>query len=404
METESTKVYVVYGAEELPYRRMIYGSDSQTGITPGTFYDLRTTVVPYYPKVPTAFRVVFDQEYLSYTHQVTVRYEDPKAPQQTFQLFPQNSHDFEGSFSIQLGLGLNIFEIRANNRLVYTFSVTATNYGKFIRAYAEAIQTNIWDPLDTLVASLYSSTATRLLDVYFGDVLNLLPHEENLTRFSQQLLASSMVEHAGTETGALLMATALFQHTVKIDDTQTKYDLKNLWLYPVTSRGARSDRDVRIWALTKRQGRYGTFAQLQSNLGHAVDQNEYVTLINGEHYYLQDISVEDVVSDERSWAELQIETDQVLEVEFGVRNHARVQFPGLWDSGDPPWLDQNLLYDTGTWDSGDTSGDPDKSYFIGTSVVPGQLGEMLGVGTSTIDRSVSEYACNLSITADLQII
>lgn len=399
----TTTVYVVYGAEELPYRRMIYGSNSQIGITPGTFYDLRTTVVPFYPNVPTEFRIIFDEEYSDYTHYVNVTQEDSLTTQPTFQLLPQNAQNLESSFRIQLARGLNTFEITANNRVVCTFSVTATNYGKFIRAYAEAIQTNIWDPLDTLVSSIYSKTATRLLDVYFGDILSLLPHEENLTRFAQQLLASSVVEHAGTETGTALMATALFQHTPKIDDTVTSYDLKNLWLYPITSRGSRYDQQMRVWALTLRQGRMGAFQQLMLNIGKSIDGNDYVTYVDGEPNFINETSAADVEFEERSWAELQMIVVQELELQFGNRHHALVQFPGLWDSGGTPWLDSNVLYDNGNWDGGDTSGDPNRSFFIGEPVVPGRLGEMQGLGTTVLDRSVSEYVLTLNVSADFML-
>lgn len=400
----STTVYVVYGAEELPYRRMIYGSDSQIGLTPGTFYDLRTTVVPYYPNTKTEFKIVFDEEYRNQTHYVTVEREEPanEQLQSSFQLFPQTSQNLESSFSTQLSRGLNTFTIRADNRVVYMFSVTATNYGKFIRAYAEAIQSNIWDPVDTLVSSLYSSSATRLLDVYFGDIMKLLPEEENLTRFAQQLLASSLVEHAGTETGVVLMASALFQHTVGIEDIITKSDLRNLWLYPILPRGSRYDKRMLVWSLTSRQGRRGSFAQLQLNHGESVEQNDLVTLVNGEPHFMQDGSSTEEYA-ERSWAELSMTVDQTMCVDFGNRVRSVVLFPGLWDQGESPWLDQGVEFDNGNWDGGDTSGDPDKSYFIGIPTVPGSLGNMLGVGLSVLGRSVSEYSVVVGVTAELII-
>ena len=331
METTSMQVFVVYGAEELPYRRMVYGSGSTFGITPGTFYDLRTTVVPYTPRALTEFRVVFSSDYLDRTHDVRIIREDPESVgTETLQIFPQNASDSnEIIFPVQLGQGLNVFDVFVGQEQVYSWSVTATHYAKFIKAYAEAIQTNALDLIESLVDSLYSQTATRLLDVYLGDILDLFPQEMNLGRLAQQSYISGFVNQLGSEAGLQLQSSALFGHTPLLSDTRTQSNLKQLWLRSIRPRGTRYDKDMLVWSQSYKQARFGSFARLQMNLGMDVQQDENRTYVEGEEHDLQDREVETYEDFERTWAELEITSEQNMILNMGSRHHGLVQFPGL---------------------------------------------------------------------------
>lgn len=75
--TGSAFIDPVFGDEKDSYFRILYGSSSSRGITPGRFWDTRSLPLPYSPLEPTVFKVIIDTSGINTLFRLNILREHP---------------------------------------------------------------------------------------------------------------------------------------------------------------------------------------------------------------------------------------------------------------------------------------------------------------------------------------
>lgn len=300
----------VLGSPEDVFLRLIYGTVEQQGVPTGIFYDLRALPLPFMPGTKTPISVVFATENIGKQHEFTITREQPtddRPSTETFLVTPTLDTQ-TGTLRIGLTTGLNIVTVTVDNVVVYTWQCVARNYATVLSVIAEAINTGVTEPLQSLAESLYSHDSTRFMDVFQGSVRDLFPDNSVLNRMISQLWVSGRMNNPGA-TGGVLDVAAFTGSTPWLTKTDHTWDPHNPWLQPLLSHSARIDREMRVWAPTEHEGRWHALTGFALASDQDVATSESHVIVNNEQHVLlvADNSDQLRFPEPEEWAELTIQ-------------------------------------------------------------------------------------------------
>lgn len=442
--TGSLGMYPLFGAEADDYYNLIYGNTTLPGLPKGLFWDVRAVPVPFKPLEATSFVVVVDTEGVNTVFRMHIYRETEPADScsDVIDFIPDNE---EYILNIRLGRGLNLFDIYTQKEdgtwgRVYSYSVTSTLYAALLHGYATVICGYATQPLAAFQQEL-ASPASSLLASPLISFDKLLPGKANLFRMAKQLVVDAQMQGAGQTAGVIGFGSALFQQTPLLVKplVTPDLDINATWLRPLqTTGGTRNNLEYHVWSISNKQARQaaliawyagnhsGSFTVLESNdqLLRIQDTSSGESVIEtiwfpntdpNETSVTEPDDTETAETVARTYWEM-IVTSTMLFDGLGIgsgdfinwlREPAYVTFPGLYDNGADPYFDEGINFDSDArigWDREDTSGDPDKSGFIGVSVT-GETNatRMPGIGVGVIDRSVDEVTAVCAMSADFSL-
>lgn len=399
----------VFGDEKDSYFRILYGSDSGKGITPGRFWDTRSLPLPYSPLEPTVFKVIIDKSGINSLFRLNILREHPtEVPTtSTFDFVPEST---EHIISVYLGRGLNVFDVLAYTpdgfKRINSTSYVATHYATLLWSYATTITRYMWSPLGVLHNDIYASTSTRLASPLIGFDAEF-PTSANQARSARQRLVSAVMNNPTSTQSISVFSGSLFQQTpVLAKSVVTKnIDINQTWLRPLHSRTqTHNGYEMHIWQYDKQLARWAVLPKYIKNTSGLEQHN--VATTQGTSGSAEWSSVTSTYSEElpipqQSYWEVRIDTTVYHDLMAHKRNGTQVQYPGLWDSSEFPYFDQQVNWDVPnkTWDSGDVSNDIVLDGFIGINVThETQSTRTQEIGTSVIDRCVETTAITNSYT------
>lgn len=374
--TTSATLDVALGPEKAVYERLLFGSDSTLGITPGDFYDMRGYPVPYTPNDVTDITLTLPNGSALVAQNLTVEIirDEPKtlASHETVMFSPSSEVT---NFGARLEQGLNYIKISdPDGNVIGSFALSATRFATIIYAIAVDIYTRIWQPVDATAKEIYD-TNTGLFSniVKFTD---LLPQASSKHLLATYLSMRALVSKAGTEDGLNTLAQALLDQT----PVSRKIEADNwsaLWLRqePATTV-SQVGREMHIWSYDDVATRIVQFGRLCKNIGKSVSQTKFGAQVGDLRYdwrrYLDRTQRSDLKKTAPSYDGHVVALKTTVGLRFSEADGKRslVQFPGLWDSAIPYFDKGTPLSGTGTFDSADTEGPLGFKGWVGVPVLP----------------------------------
>lgn len=401
----------MFGSEKDSYLRILYGSETTRGITPGRFWDMRSLPLPFRPRNPTVFKVIIEEEGVGSLFRLKILRENPtQIP--TTDTFDFVAESTEHTISLYLGQGLNVFDIYAfdNGGFVKIGSVsfTASNFATILYTYATLITKFLWSPFNQVSVDIYSESSTLLASPLI-DFDAELPESTNLSRSARQRVVSAMVNQPTSTHAVQTVAGSLFQQTPILCKPAYHADLDiNLsWLRELPSQSQVANTvEMHVWQNDPEMARWASLprylessgqllshgmAVTSSQFGESAEWSSTLKTWNPEHPEQQE-----------SWWELTIESESSYELYPHTRPLSKILFPGLWDNGASPYFDTGNLWDSQrTWDSGDASGDIVLDGFVGTRITGEKAWNMMPeVGVSPLDRCVETLTISNTYTTN----
>jgi len=379
------KLTNVPSAWDVVYRRLLFGSDDQKGVTEGRFYDLRVVIVPFSRK-NTYFKLEVDEEHLNIPFKFTVVREDiqdgidGKKDEKTFTFVPRN---LVSTIGILLGKGLNsitINNIVNKNESPFTFNVTATYLGTFLNAYAKDIYIGVESVLERLRTSIFNDDATRLAEplVSYFPVLSDI---KSIQAFQLQTSIKALVNNPGSEDALNAFIKALVQSTALIKKIEDDFNFDPSIYNIHSTQENYGGYDVHAWLNNEQVNKWISFARIIDNFGRNIkrlNKDEIVFDDNGKlrvHRFTFESDGGNVGRDEGP-AKIEAWISNI-EIVHNFDMDAFIQILPIPITADSPladrdqdiYTDQENPFDQGNVLDAGTISDPFDDGFVGESIV-----------------------------------
>lgn len=389
----------LFGAEKDSYLRILYGSETTRGVTPGRFWDMRSLPLPYRALTKTDFNVIIDPDGVGSLFRIKILRENPtEVP--TTDVFDFVAESTEHVISIYLGRGLNVFDIYAFSngdfRRIASSSYVSSHYATVLYTHAVSITRFIHTPLAQIDLDIRSESSTTVVSPVIS-FDSELPESSNLARSARQRIVSVMMNQSTSSLALDVFGGSLFQQTLLKSRPvfDSGLDINSAWLLPMhTQSQTHNSHEVHVWQLDREIARWALLPKLLASSGN-LEKHGLASTTSSRNDVAEWKSVTKTYNPKHpdkmeSWWEVSIESEIDYDLFPHTRPNSRILYPGLWDSGEIPFFDQNQVFDSGkAWDSGDASGDIVLDGFIGTPVTGERSWNLLPeIGVSVLDRCV----------------